>query len=373
MKRIIVSVINDLVTDQRVHKSCQTLMESGYSVHLVGRNLPHSLPMDSRSYSSKRMKLLFTKGPVFYAFFNIRLFLYLLFQKADGLHSNDLDTLLANFLISKIKRIPLVYDSHEYFTEVPELQGRFAQKVWKYLEKKLLPKLDVMITVNDSIANLYSEQRGKKVHVLRNLPKRKQSLPTPKSRTDYGISKEEYLVLIQGAGINVDRGAEEAVESMRYLDGVKLLIIGGGDVMPILKGMVKEFQLQDKVIFMEKKMPKELPSYTAMADLGLSLDKDTNLNYRFSLPNKIFDYISCGVPVLSSQLPEVLRIVDGYELGLTVSSHNPHEIANAIAKARDNNLKVSLADKMIFASKSLCWETESITLAEIWNKKLPHA
>ena len=106
----------------------------------MGRELPDSPIMNLRTYQTKRMKLFFTKGSLFYAFFNIRLFIFLLFKKIDLLVSNDLDTLLANYLISKIKGIPLVYDSHEYFTEVPELEGRFAKKVWLAIEKWIFPK-----------------------------------------------------------------------------------------------------------------------------------------------------------------------------------------------------------------------------------------
>jgi glycosyltransferase involved in cell wall biosynthesis len=372
MPKITVSVINDLVTDQRVRKSCETFVGAGFDVHLVGRVLPQSLPMDEDKYTFHRIKLRFTKGPLFYAFFNFRLFFYLLFQKTDGLHSNDLDTLLPNLLVSKIRRLPLVYDSHEYFTEVPELQGRFVQKVWKFLEKVLIPRLDVMLTVNDSIADLYRQQSEVEVEVMRNFPKLKTEIPKPKLRSELGIAEDDFVIILQGAGINVDRGAEEAVESLRYLTKVKFLLVGGGDVLPVLHQLVEKYGLEEKIIFLPKQHPKDLPSYTAMADLGLSLDKDTNLNYRFSLPNKIFDYVSCGVPVLASNLPEVAKLVRGYELGVITESHDPEAIAEKILEARNNNLKTVLVKKMQSASKDLCWENESIILASLWKERLPN-
>jgi hypothetical protein len=142
-KRAIVSVTNDLYTDNRVNKICLFLVEEGYDVLLVGRLRKNSLPLASRAYKTKRLKLLFDKGPLFYASYNLRLFFLLLVQRADVLVANDLDTLLANFVAKKFKpSTKVVYDSHEYFTEVPELTKRpRIQRFWLGIEKFIFPKL----------------------------------------------------------------------------------------------------------------------------------------------------------------------------------------------------------------------------------------
>ena len=107
----------------------------------------------------KLLRLMFNKGPLFYAEYNIRLFFFLLFKKVDILVANDLDTLPANYLISRIRKKILVYDSHEYFTEVPELVGRdFVRRVWSGIEKRILPKIKYSYTVCESIARIYSEK-----------------------------------------------------------------------------------------------------------------------------------------------------------------------------------------------------------------------
>ena len=129
MKKIIISVTNDLIADNRVHKVATSLCKNNYNILLIGRKLKKSSKIKERNYKCKRIKLIFNKGALFYAEYNFRLFWLLLFTKADILLANDLDTLLANFLCAKIKRKKLVYDSHEYFTEVPELINRkFTKK-----------------------------------------------------------------------------------------------------------------------------------------------------------------------------------------------------------------------------------------------------
>jgi hypothetical protein len=170
-KKVIVSVINDLATDQRVHKTCVLLMDSGAEVLLIGRKLKNSLPLNNRAYATKRMNLLFASGPFFYAEFQVRLLFILLSKKADLYFANDLDTLLPNYLVSKIKGKELVYDSHEYFTEVPELQKSPLKKsIWKWIERAIVPKLKYCITVNQSIAKLFSDEYKNKWMVIRNMP-----------------------------------------------------------------------------------------------------------------------------------------------------------------------------------------------------------
>ena len=369
MKRVIVSVINDLVTDQRVNKSCLTLQKSGFEVLLVGRRQRKSPPMDERPYKSHRMKLLFEKGPLFYAEFNFRLFVYLLFHRCNCLLSNDLDTLLPNFWISKLKRIPLIYDSHEYFTEVPELVNRrLVQHVWKKIEEYILPQLPEMITVNQSIADLFHNKYGIKVHIIRNIPMRKM-LPEPASREEVCLDPEKHILVLQGSGINIHRGSEELVDAMAYLDDCQLVIIGGGDVLPILKERVAANHWDDRVKFFPRMPYQKMMAITQLAELGFTLDKDTNLNYRFSLPNKLFDYIQAGVPIVSSHLTEIERIITHYDIGTFIENHNPKTIADTIKNALNDEKKLAeWKNNLIFAAQELCWENEEGVLLTIYGK-----
>ena len=368
MKSIIVSVTNDLVTDQRVDRVCNTLVNMGFDVLLVGRRRRRSLPLETRRYRMKRMNLLFGRGPCFYAEYNIRLLLLLLFRKADIFLSNDLDTLPANYLASRLRKKEIVYDSHEYYTETPELVHRkFVQNIWERIEKRILPKLKYMYTVNDSIAGLYREKYRIDAGVVRNLPYRRE-YKRERSRKALGLPESGRLILLQGAGINIHRGTEEMVEAMQYIEGATFVIIGGGDVLSDLKDLVKSLDVEDKVCFIPKMPFGELYPYTTQADLAVTLDKDTNINYRFSLPNKLFDYIQARVPVLASDLVEIRKIVEDYGIGKILPSHEPEAIAETVQEMLSNTSQYEIwKENLSFAAEELCWENEEKKLIQIFS------
>jgi glycosyltransferase involved in cell wall biosynthesis len=341
----------------------------GFEVLLIGRKKQDSLILNTRDYKTRRMNLLFEKGPLFYAEYNIRLYFYLLFHSADILFANDLDTLLPNFIIHKIKRIPIVFDSHEYFTETPELINRpVVRKVWKSIERFILPKLPEMITVNSSIAKLFESEYGIKVSVIKNIPLKNETIINL-TKKELGLPENQKLILIQGSGLNVDRGLEELCEAMAFIQQAKLIIIGDGDVIPLIKQKALNLQLNDKIIFIPKQTFQYLHQYTKHADLGLSIDKDTNLNYHFSLPNKIFDYIHAGVPILCSPMVEVKNIVEKYKVGECIENHNPKHIAERVNSILKNEKKLKhFKENTIWASKELNWENEKLGLINILQK-----
>lgn len=369
MKKVIVTVTNDLSTDQRVDKSCRTLSDMGFSVLLVGRRLPGSLELTGRPYAAKRMKLLFRRGPLFYAEYNIRLFWLLLTHSFHLIVANDLDTLPAGFLAHKLKRVPLVYDSHEFYTGTPELVDRpFVQGIWESIEAFIFPRLTDIITVNGSIARLYEEKYHKKLHVVRNIPRRLRKEGSY-SRTDLGLPEDRKIILLQGAGINIQRGAEEAIEAVGHCRDAILLIIGSGDVIGMLKEKAEEAEYRDRVIFLPKMPYEEMMRYTRLADIGLTLDKDTNINYRYSLPNKLFDYIHARIPVLASRLPEIAAIVEGYDIGLITDSHKPEHIAEKFREMLDHPERTNRwKNNLDKAAEALCWEKEELILKDVYQK-----
>ena len=367
IKRAIVSVTNDLSTDNRVNKLCLLLHENGYRVQLIGRKLSESTTLN-RPYQTKRMRLIFNKGGLFYAEYNLRLFFYLLFKRSHLLVSNDLDTLLANYAAYRFKpNSKLFYDSHEYFTEVPELINRKrVRSIWKGIEAWILPKLINVYTVNESIAEAYKNEYKVGFSVVRNIPPlwSKEKVPT---KQELGIPENKFIVIIQGAGININRGAEEAVLAMKQLKETCLLVIGSGDVVPTLKQMVKEEGLSQHVLFFNKMPYEKMMYYTSHADIGLALDKPICLNYKFALPNKVFDYMHASTPILCTKLDEIEKLVLKYKIGHVIEEFNVDNLVKALnVLISDSEQLNEMSKNCVEAAKIENWESESLELKKIY-------
>ncbi len=357
MKRIIVSITNDISTDQRVEKVCNTLYNAGYEILLIGRNNKNSKPIN-RNYKTRRINILFKKSFLFYVEFNIKLFFILLFSKKNILLSNDLDTLLANYLVSVLQRKKLVYDSHELFPEIPELVNRpFVKSFWSSLEKIILPKLKNTYTVCESIAKFYDARYQTNFKTIMNLPAKKE-INVHKFPFDYNDQK---IILYQGA-INIGRGLELIIETMQFLNNCILVIIGDGDIFMELQQEVQSKKINDKVYFLGRKSPIELHHLTPLADLGISIEEDLGLNYKYALPNKIFDYIQAEVPILVSDLPEMKKVVLDHKVGEIVINRNPQRLANQIEKIFHNNYSKALKT----AKEKLIWENQEELLLSIF-------
>lgn len=369
VKRAIVCVTNDLTTDQRVDRTCMTLVNLGVTPVLLGRRLKGSLPLTPRPYRMHRMRLWFRKGPLFYANYNLSLFVYLLTHKAGLIVSNDLDTLPACYLAHRLKRASgteLVHDCHEYFRGVPELVGRKGTtRVWKWIEDRLFPRLKKVVAVNQSVARLYHEEYGNEIVVIRNVPFRKHG-GEPVSKESLGILPHQKVILYQGA-VNLDRGLEEVIRAMKFIrSDAKLVIAGTGDKFDALQEFVVREKVPGKVIFTGQIPFQDLYGYTLMADIGLSVEKDVSLNYHFALPNKFLDYIQANVPVLISPFPEMKAILDKYFIGELLESHDPKHIAGKIdGMLLDEGRLAIYRENLLAAAEELCWENEEPKLRKI--------
>ncbi len=335
-KKVLVSVTNDIITDARVGKVCAFLSKK-YDLELIG--LKSSLNNElARSYKVTLINCFFKKGFFFYAEFNIKLFFILLCRKSDILLSNDLDTLLPNYLASLFKKNKIVYDSHEYFTETPELYNRlFVRSIWLIIEGFILPKLKFTYTVSNSIAESYNEKYKINMKVVRNCP-----YPYKLTKKQ----KNQKKIIFQG-NITLGRGLEVMIKALKFLPEFNFVVVGSGSGLDNLRKLANEEKVADRVLFKGRVISEKLQKYTQEASLGVLFEEDLGLSFKYSLPNKLFDYIHAEIPVLASPLPEVKKIISKYNIGSCLKNRKPKVVAEQVLEmfAKKNNYNFQKAKK----------------------------
>jgi glycosyltransferase involved in cell wall biosynthesis len=340
-----------------MHRIARTLSANGFDVLLAGRYKLGAFPAPEGEFRTARLPCFFQKGFLFYAEFNLRLFIYLLFTRFDAICAVDLDTLMACSWASRFKKKPLVYDAHEYFTELPEVIDRPAvQRSWDKIAQNHLPRITAGYAVSGSVAQALNEKYGTQLEVVHNYPV--QSSAPPEQAGD------SYMIY-QGV-INIGRGLEQLVEAMRDID-IPLVIAGKGDIEDEMVDYLERESLTGKVRMLGAVDPEDLPRLTAEAKIGFNLLADMGLNYRYSLANKFLDYIQAGIPQICTDFPEYRKINEKYEVALLVSDLEVATIKSAIKTLlEDRSLYERLAKNCLEARKELCWEQEEAKLLAIW-------
>ena len=286
MKKILLAVTNDLITDYRIHRIATTLQSMGFDVTLVGSIFRDKLEL-KRPYLIHRFEMFFSNGRLFNFEFNIRLFLFVMKGKYDILVANGLDTLPGISFTALLRKKPFIYDSYDLFTEKAEMIGSpVGQWFWQIIERMIIRKARRVYTISESIAEFLRVKYKIPVYLVRNTPE----LTTIKQYPpEFRLVHEGLKVLIYQGAINRGRGLEMIIKAMKHLPDAMFFIVGEGEEEKKLEKLVSQMSLYNRVIFYGRVQFEELKFLTMQADLGLSAEEDICLNYRFALPNKLFD------------------------------------------------------------------------------------
>ncbi|MEJ8844638.1 glycosyltransferase [Lacibacter sp. H375] len=375
MASITCTVTNDLTYDQRMIRICTTLARQGHTVTLVGRKLKQSAAIQQQPFIQQRLYCFFTKGPLFYAEYNLRLFFWLLFKKADCICANDLDTILPCLFASHLKGSKRVYDAHELFCEMKEIVTRPSRyKMWKWIERYAVPKFTHGYTVCEPIAREFEKMYGVKYEVVRNVPFKTNSKNQNSEDNEQGSREKEQetsnykpqtFFLYQGA-VNEGRSFETLIPAMKHVD-VPLHIYGDGNFMDQTKSLTAANDLQNKVLLKGKIKPAELREITATAYAGITLFENNGLSNYLSLANRFFDYIQAGIPQLCMDYPAYRQINDRFAVALLIPDTREESIAKGLnLLLSDAVLYAQLKENCKHAAASLNWQEEEKILIQFY-------
>ena len=358
--RIVCTVTNDLNYDQRMIRICTSLSAAGYNVLLIGRKKKDSPDLEEKVFSQKRLNCWTQKGKWFYIEYNIRLFFYLLFVKADCFTAIDLDTILPNLWASKIRRKKRVYDAHELFCEMEEIISRpRIYKLWKWIERKAVPHFSEGYTIGDCYKSEFNKLYGHDYEIVRNA--------TILDDQNEPLANKKKHIFYQGA-VNEGRCFETLLPAMKKVDAT-LLICGNGNFMEQAKKIVQELNLGDKVIFKGYVPPNKLKQFTKEAFVGLTLFQETGKSNYFSMANRFFDYMHFCVPQITVNFPEYRRVNEEFEISVLVEDTNSDTLAEAMNKIlNDNEYRLRLEANCYQARKKYNWQNEEIKLLKFYKK-----
>ncbi|SDD60842.1 glycosyltransferase [Niabella drilacis] len=357
-KRVFFTVTNDLSFDQRMNRICSTLAANGWQVTLVGRKLKGSSALPAKPFRQKRLRCFFSKGKLFYAEYNIRLFFWLLFHKVPVICAIDLDTILPCLFVSRLHGSKRVYDAHEFFTELKEVKTNpLSFKIWTAIEKFAVPGFRYGYTVCDSIAREFEKRYQVSYKTIRNIAASQLQESTP------GLP--EYI--IYAGAVNEGRGFEALIPAMKQVRH-PLHIYGDGNFMPQLVQLIKENNVEEKVILKGMTPPDALRDAIRQAKVAVGLIEATGMNQYWALPNKLFDYIQAEIPQLTMNYPEIKKINDQYHIAVLIDALSPAVISGQLnLLMEDVVLYQTLQLNCRSAKKDLNWEREQYKVLDFYN------
>lgn len=258
---------------------------------------------------------------------------------ADVYHANDLDTLQICALAATRNKARLVYDSHELWLESSRFHiatGLLSKIRLRHIEKKYAGSADAVISVTPlrgrKMQEMYPEIR--RMEIIENAPEKIPELPA-KGRLRSMINADENTVIALYQGVICpERGLEELLEAAALVKdaNIRFVVIGMDAWNGTLSRKADSMNLSGRVTVLPPVTSEELPEITVDADMGFILFRNTCLNHYYSLPNKLYEYMMAGVPIISSNFPELSRVINDVKCGLTVNPEDPVSIASAVEK-----------------------------------------
>jgi glycosyltransferase involved in cell wall biosynthesis len=371
--RICMLLHKDVANDTRVRREAGTLAAAGHEVTVVHLppptgHEPPGLPYTLRPATLRHGRDRLPHGARLGAE-AARLARRAAATRPDAIHAHDAAMLLPGLLAARRCGSRLVYDSHELATGVPYRGGAW-RRVVAGAERLGAPRADAVIAVSEGIAARLSERYPlrRPPTVIRNLPDLPPpgAAPAPDLRLSLGIG-DAPLVLHQGA-VAAGRGCEVLLQALDFLPGAHLLYLGAeGPYAARLRGIAGESPVADRSHFLGPVRPEALLSYTAQADVGVSLLADSCANHRLALPNKLFEYIAAGLPVVVSDLPEASRLVRAQGVGWRADGADPGSVAAALRAALAHQDDEGLRDRLARAASELSWEREQQRLLAVYD------
>jgi glycosyltransferase involved in cell wall biosynthesis len=384
--KVCMHVLGPARNDVRVMREAVTLVRSGYAVYIVDVENPGHLPIEeviqevylkhifvSKEFLSTR----FARWTlVRAAFILIQGTLRLLQTPADIYHAHDVSGLFPCYIAARLRRKPLIFDSHELPLVNVAIRSRYILTLLSALLVRIVPHCSGVITVSSPIKQeIHKHYHASDITLVRNLPVYRTITKSNRLHRFLGLHPETRIVLFQGYLLN-SRGLDLLIWAAKFLNPGIVMVIMGQDLEGCtarLEDLASKEGVNDRIKIIPPVPYAELLDWTASADIGLIIYRpDYSLNIKWCLPNKFFEYLMAGLPVLASQLDAVAEIIRTYNVGQIVPSLAPEDIGQAINTmlADRSSYECMRQNALDASSNDLCWEKEEQQLVQLYHRIL---
>jgi glycosyltransferase involved in cell wall biosynthesis len=385
--KICMHVLGTASTDARVMRAATALVEAGHAVSLVDiedegnrqseediRGVCVKHIMVSRSFLSTRFDkwTLVRTAQLF-----VRSTLRLIQTPADIYHAHDVSALPACYIAACLRRKPIIFESHEMplFEQPLSQMGRSKRLLHELLVVLLahmIPRCAGIITVSPPIVEeIRNRYRVPEVVLIRSVPEYRAVSKSDRLRRYLGLKPEVRIALYQGY-LQSNRGLDRLVRAAAFLEQDIVIVIMGKNVETTqaqLEALIASEGVADRVKILPPVPYAELLDWTASADIGLNVaSPDYSLNVRYFLPNKLFEYLMAGLPVLTSPLEAIVDVIKTYDVGQVLSSLAPADIGEAINRmlADPVGLARQRSNALEAARNEFYWEKERLRLIHLY-------
>ncbi|MDI6901117.1 MAG: glycosyltransferase family 4 protein [Anaerosomatales bacterium] len=380
MSHIVMIVHNDMRGDPRTAKEAKTLACSGHSVVVLALSGPDVAPIEHRDgYTIKRVALASTasiRRPV-QKLTQMRrrrraLYASAVAEAPDIVHCKDTDTLLAGTSAAAKTGARLVYDAHELFPDMLAGHGRSSRAVqayWRWVEARLIPRADLVITVNESRAHILNERYGVQPLTVLNTPELVPLASRRVLREVAGISAADVIVLYQG-GLIGGRALTRLMEAFSTTEGAVLVVEGDGPEMGAMRQVAEASGCSNRVRFMGWVPTESLHDHACGADIGVVIYENTSLNNYHAAPNKLYSYLMAGLPIVSSDFPGLRDVVVSADVGTVFDPADVDSIASAITRLAENpQVRREMGTRArALAEERYNWDVDARRLIEAYDR-----
>ncbi len=359
-KKVCIAFLGNALHDSRIVNLTNSLKEDDCKVSVIA----FEWFISAQSFSDETYKIFKLKksslSVLFYLHFALVLIRELIVTKADIYFAEDLYTLPFVTTIANLKGAKVIYNSRELYAFLGGLRNKpFIQWLIKSIESFFIKKVDLVLTTGEMDSEFIEKFYGiRNTVVIRNIPLYQVPVNKINFKDMFNIGKDKIILLYQGVLLN-GRGMPQIMRALKKLTDAVLIIVGDGEQRNNFKSLSEELGISSKVFFTGSINQKELINYTAGADIGLCLIENISISYYHALPNKLFEYIMAGLPVLSSDLPQMKKIVEAYNVGESIDISCCENIASVLGKWMNNKELLEFYKNNSFsASKELNWQEE---------------